>query len=451
MSSIKKLISKALKEAPIDYEGPERMSGDIERKLRSREHPLGGNPGFPDIDRSGIPDNFEELIASKRFKDVVEKVKAATGLERIDPMTFMSIQPMFMRAVSEVISIEREHKEELEKLAVELVVSELGVPEGDLQFDAKLEKPNMEGMSREPQKPKKNQDFENPQEEMEAAERLEKFDLERQKRRFINSLIQGSSKKALYLYYMVEERLNELDPRLLNLYSLVMSVNDLLYWVIPNLDQMMSMPGGGEESMGGREELNLETDPPTIIARGMMFPILVHELFKGVMDYVSAHGLPSDPDTAEAVVGMEDTLPAEVWDLRLGPVIWEKFTEAYPSELFDSDKRTIQNYLYFKIISLEPEDFFTLTREMLSGTQKGKDMVKEIVDGIIRELQREEYEDVMGGDDEGGELGVTGPDEPITPQPRQTSGLDLDSILDKISRSGIDSLTPDERRFLDNI
>jgi len=451
MSSIKKLISKALKEAPIDYEGPERMSGDIERKLRSREHPLGGNPGFPDIDRSGIPDNFEELIASKRFRDVVEKVKAATGLERIDPMTFMSIQPMFMRAVSEVISIEREHKEELEKLAVELVVSELGVPEGDLQFDAKLEKPNMEGMSREPQKPKKNQDFENPQEEMEAAERLEKFDLERQKRRFINSLIQGSSKKALYLYYMVEERLNELDPRLLNLYSLVMSVNDLLYWVIPNLDQMMSMPGGGEESMGGREELNLETDPPTIIARGMMFPILVHELFKGVMDYVSAHGLPSDPETAEAVVGMEDTLPAEVWDLRLGPVIWEKFTEAYPSELFDSDKRTIQNYLYFKIVSLEPEEFFNLTREMLSGTQKGKDMVKEIVDGIIRELQREEYEDVMGGDDEGGELEVTGPDEPITPQPRQTSELDLDSILDKISRSGIDSLTPDERRFLDSI
>jgi len=451
MSSIKKLISKALKEAPIDYEGPERMSGDIERKLRSREHPLGGNPGFPDIDRSGVPDNFEELIASKRFRDVVEKVKAATGLERIDPMTFTSIQPMFIRAVSEVISIEREHKEELEKLAVELVVSELAVPEGDLQFDAKLEKPNMEGMSREPQKPKKNQDFENPQEEMEAAERLEKFDLERQKRRFINSLIQGSSKKALYLYYMVEERLNELDPRLLNLYSLVMSVNDLLYWVIPNLDQMMSMPGGGEESMGGREELNLETDPPTIIARGMMFPILVHELFKGVMDYVSAHGLPSDPDTAEAVLGMEDTLPAEVWDLRLGPVIWEKFTEAYPNELFDSDKRTIQNYLYFKIVSLEPEEFFNLTREMLSGTQKGKDMVKEIVDGIIRELQREEYGDIMGGDDDGGELEVTGPDEPITPQPRQTSGLDLDSILDKISKGGVDSLTPEERRFLDSI
>ena len=99
MSSIKKLISKALREAPIDYEGPERMSGDIERKLRTREHPLGGNPGFPDIDRSGIPDNFEELIASKRFKDVVERVKAATGLERIDPTAFMSLQPMFMRAV----------------------------------------------------------------------------------------------------------------------------------------------------------------------------------------------------------------------------------------------------------------------------------------------------------------------------------------------------------------
>ena len=52
----------------------------------------------------------------------------------------------------------------------------------------------------------------NPEEEQEVADRLQKLDLERQKRRFINSLIQGSSKKALYLYHMVEEKLNEINP-----------------------------------------------------------------------------------------------------------------------------------------------------------------------------------------------------------------------------------------------
>lgn len=123
-----------IKEAPIDYTpGPERMSPDIEQKLRSQDHPLGAHPAFPDVDGDGIPDNFEELLASKRFRDVVEKVKAATGLERVDPMSIMSMQPMFQRALMKVMQIESQHKSALEKLAVDLVKTEMGIPEGDLQ------------------------------------------------------------------------------------------------------------------------------------------------------------------------------------------------------------------------------------------------------------------------------------------------------------------------------
>ena len=63
-------------EAPIDYgDRPERMSPDIERKIARQETPLSKNPAFPPIESGQIPSTFEELIASKRFKDVVEKVK----------------------------------------------------------------------------------------------------------------------------------------------------------------------------------------------------------------------------------------------------------------------------------------------------------------------------------------------------------------------------------------
>ena len=80
------MAKKKLNEAPpIDYgAGRERMSPDIERKLGSQDHPLGAHQAFPDIDKDGIPDNFEELIASQRFQDVVQKVKDATGVENID-------------------------------------------------------------------------------------------------------------------------------------------------------------------------------------------------------------------------------------------------------------------------------------------------------------------------------------------------------------------------------
>ena len=337
----------------------------LNRKLRSQEHPLGGHQAFPDVDKDGIPDNFEELIASQRFQDVVQKVKDATGVENIDPQTLMSLQPMLMQAAQRVLEIESQNKQTLENLAVELVVGEMGIPEGDLQFDAKLEKPTTEGMQTKPKekkkKKKKELEFPNFEMEDEAAKRLQKLDLEKQKRRFINSLIQGSSKKAHYMYHLIREKLDEINPDLVGLYSIVMSVNDLLYWVMPDMEGMIG-GGGAEQAMAGKEELDLKTDPPTIKAKGLMFPILVHELYKGVMEYVSAHGLPSDPDMAEEVIGMEDTLPAEVWDLRLGPIIWEKFLEVYPDNFFDIDEqKRIKNYFYYKFVKLEAEEFLNFS------------------------------------------------------------------------------------------
>ncbi len=441
------MAKKKLNEAPpIDYgDGRERMSPDIERKLKSQDHPLGGHQAFPDIDKDGIPDNFEELIASQRFQDVVQKVKDATGVENIDPQTFMSLQPMLMQAARRIMQIESQNRETLENLAVELVVDEMGIPEGDLQFNAKLEKPDMSGMQTKPQKKKKKKEepqFPNFEMEDEAAKRLQKLDLEKQKRRFINSLIQGSAKKAHYMYHLVNEKLNEINPDLIGLYSIVMSVNDLMYWVMPDMEGMIG-GGGAESAMAGKEELDLETDPPTIKATGLMFPILVHELYKGVMEYVSAHGLPSDPEMADEVIGMEDTLPAEVWDLRLGPVIWEKFLEVYPDNFFDmEEQKRIKNYFYFKFVSLEAEEFLKLAKEILSGSQQGKDQVKKMVDEIVKQLKQEDYEDASGE--------VSTPPVVDTPTEEEPQ-LDIDTILDKINKTGMDSLTKAEKDFLYNL
>ena len=468
------MAKKKLHEAPpIDYgDRRERMSPDIEAKLRSQEHPLGGHQAFPDVDKDGIPDNFEELMASQRFQDVVQKVKDATGVENIDPQTLMSLQPMLMQAAQRVMEIESQNKQVLEDLAVELVVGEMGIPEGDLQFDAKLEKPNMEGMQTKPKekkkKKKKELEFPNFEMEDEAAKRLQKLDLEKQKRRFINSLIQGSSKKAHYMYHLIREKLDEINPDLVGLYSIVMSVNDLLYWVMPDMEGMIS-GGGAEQAMAGKEELDLKTDPPTVKAKGLMFPILVHELYKGVMEYVSAHGLPSDPDMAEEVIGMEDTLPAEVWDLRLGPIIWEKFLEVYPDNFFDRDEqKRIKNYFYYKFVKLEAEEFLTLAKEILSGSQKGKDTVKQMIGDIVNQLKDEDWEDVSGEtkstvDDIPGfegtmdvlddALNIRPKDGPkaVEPTDEPTQDLDMDTILDKINKSGMGSLTKTEKDFLYNL
>ena len=70
-------MNKVLNEAPpIDYgDRPERMDPDLENKLGRGDFPGAGNKSFPSVDPEGVASTFEELVTSKRFRDVVDTVK----------------------------------------------------------------------------------------------------------------------------------------------------------------------------------------------------------------------------------------------------------------------------------------------------------------------------------------------------------------------------------------
>jgi len=398
-------MSKKIKEQ-IEYEGPERMDPAIQSKLEKGETPFSQSPALPRKDEDDEEDNsFEQLLASKRFKDVVDKVKRYTGMESVSQNQLMNLGSMLMNAVQEIKQIESNNEGYLEQLAVDLVKRELGIPDDAFQYDVEIMSgrgqigtSGMQTISVEPEDEDVVEQFGVSEDEAEddlenfiAA--FERFDLEKAKRRFVNSLIQGASKKGHYMFHMVEEELNKINPRLLNLYGVVMSVNDLLYWILP--DQMTMSAAQGGQGMEGKEEVDPDTDPPTIKAKGLFFPILVHEIIKGVYEALGTQGLPDDPKAAEMVMASQDTLPYEIWDLRLGPVIWEKFTQAYPDKLYEDDMREIQNYLFSRFSALTTEEFFEVAKMIMSGSDEGKQIVSKMVDEIIDELKSQDYEDAM--------------------------------------------------------
>jgi hypothetical protein len=431
MISKKELLEtiKGLKEMPVDYgDNPERMTPDVEDKLASRETPFKDNPSFPEESPEGVESNFEELLASKRFKDVVAKVKRYTGEEGniTDQNVLSQLMSTMQRTLMSVLRFEQDNKEYLENLAVELVKKEMSLPEDTLQFDAKLVGIggiDSEGFSKESEDPSEEeveQQFGvNPEEAEDGLEdfmdAMEKFDQETAKRRFINALIQGASKKGHYMFELVANELTERDPNIVNQYGVLMSVNDLLYWVLP--DGMMEM-GMGDGNQAGKEEIDTETDPPTIIARAVFFPALIHEVIKGVMEIMGTQGLPDDPRSAEMVMNKTDTLPSEIWDLRLGPIIWEKFRSSYPDRLNQEDMTHIQNYLFSRFSQLDAEEFFRVAKEIMRGSAMGKSILSNMVDQIIQDLQNEDYEEDQynrekeDDDDDGlggflGSLGIT--------------------------------------------
>jgi hypothetical protein len=378
-----------LMEAPIDYEGPERMAGDVERKITGKETPYSNFPAIPEMDR-----DFIELISSKRFKDSVDKVRMAMGDTRTiqGQNALGQLMNTVVQAMQRLVMIQSQNKEELEDLAVKLVKEELGIPDGAMQFDAQLVMQPMgaaEGMQSNPEMPSE-------EEVEELMGDIENFNLERAKRRFINSLIQGAAFKGGHMYVMVRDEINDINPQLMNLYAVTQSLMEHAYWIFPDME---GMAGGGGGQMG-QSEVDEETDPPTVKARAVTFPLLVHELVKGVYEIFGTHGLPDDPRQQEMILKAEDTLPSEIWDSRLGPVFWEKFVSTYPIELFEDDMKHIQHYLFMRFSALSAEEFMRVAKMILSGDPKGEKFIQGMVNDIVKELKEQDYKDAMGYDDE---------------------------------------------------
>ena len=378
-----------LMEAPIDYEGPERMASDIERKITGKETPYHGFPAIPDMDR-----DFIELISSKRFKDSVEKVRMAMG----DTRTIQGGNPLMQlmmtvgQAMQKLVMIQIQNKEQLENLAIELVKNELGIPEGAMQFKAELVTKPMgaaEGMQEEPEMPSE-------EEVEEFMGDMETFNLERSKRRFINSLIQGAAFKGGHMFNLVRNEINEINPQLMNLYAITQSLMEHAYWIFPDME---GMAGGGGGQMG-QSEVDEETSPPTVSAKAVTFPLLVHELVKGVYEIFGTHGLPDDPRQQEMILKAEDTLPSEIWDSRLGPIFWEKFVDTYPMDLFDEDKKHIHHYLFMRFSALSADEFMRVAKMILKGDPRGQQFIQRRVDDIVIDLKDQDYKDAMGDDEE---------------------------------------------------
>jgi hypothetical protein len=388
----------SLTEAPIDYEGPERMEPGIERKITGKQTPYHDFPAIPEMDR-----DFIELISSKRFKDSVAKVRSAMGDTRViqgsNPL--QSLMMSVMQSMQRLIMIQMQNKEQLEKLAVDLVRKELGIPEDAMQFKAELVMQPMGpagGMQSEPEIPSE-------EEIEEFMGDMEQFNLERAKRRFINSLIQGAAFKGGHMFNLVRNEINDINPQLMDLYTTSQALMEHAYWLFPDME---NMAGGGGGQMG-QSEVDEETDPPTVKGKAVTFPLLVHELVKGVYEVFGTHGLPDDPRQQEMILKAEDTLPAEIWDSRLGPIFWEKFLATYPMELFEDDMKQIQHYLFMRFSALSAEEFMRVAKLILKGDPKGNKFIQDMVNDIVRELKDQEYKDAMGYEDEGDD-GLSGID-----------------------------------------
>jgi len=424
-------MAKKLKEQ-IDYGNtPERMDPNLERKLASPEGMYATNPAM----KKGVED--VQRLVSKRFQKVADKLRQVTGIQDLSSKQVQGmVYQEMMRKLPNIMRIEAAHRDELIELAKEASLDDAEVPEGRYQIEASLGMPDTGNFRMEPE------DDEDEEEEGEEKLQFPSFDLdeltdeeilelEKHKRNIINALIQGAAKKGHYLFQKpdVKSRLDAIDPSLYGDYLGIMAINDFMYFSMEQMIEQMSQTGQG---VAGKVELDDADDeegeegeeqPDTkIIATGLIFPILCHEIIKGLEEAKGRAGLPSDHGMREKVLGQTDVLSNEPMQLRIGPEIVEKIRFALPDDVFDPEYKGLINFFHILLYQIEAKEFLEIIGNAISEDSSKLGKAKKRFEEIVREAKQmqeefenyKEEEDIDSDDDEGLDdflngLGITRP------------------------------------------
>ena len=426
----------------IDYGNrPERMDPNLERKLSDPESLYGKNPAM----KKGAAD--VERLVSSRFKKVADKLKQSANIPNLSPNAVQSLYMQMMSRIPYIMQIEAANKEELEQLAIQASLDETEVPEGWVDIQANLGVPiDVSNFRYQPEEPK---DDEEDEEEKKEKLKLSSFDideltdeeqleLEKHKRNIINAIIQGAAKRGHYIFQKpnIKRALDRINPELFSLYLAIMAVNDYMYFTQEQMIEMMSQTGQG---VAGKVELDPDEDgeegdedgegegegeSDTVIkADGLIFPILCHEIIKGIEESKGRHGLPKESGMREKVQGQVDTLANEPMQLRIGPEIVEKIRYSLPDQMFDEDNKGLINWFHILLYQIEATEFLEIIGNAISDEKSKNKKATERFEEIMKEAMemKNEFENYQeendidpededdGLDDFFGSLGISRP------------------------------------------
>jgi hypothetical protein len=318
---------------------------------------------FPDL--TPEEKRYIELVTSESYKKTVERLLHYTGKTKRQ-LQGNGLMTVVYQAMNQLTGMENQNKQALEKLAIDVV---LNLPEfkmfkelvssGQLKIDAKIAKPDLSNAVAEPPQEEPGLDQEE-QQVVNFTKNISDASEGVLKRKFANMITQGNATNKLYLFQLASDALNNINPNFINLYGILSSVVQTSYYSLP----VMSLAGMdlGNAAMGS-EEVIPEDDVYTIKARGTFFPYLVHEIVKGLYDYLSM-----DITTQENLD--TETLNDEFVDIMSGPQLYTNLTKHIPSKDIE--------YLPL-VYKLLLKENINIIKEVLSGGGKAQSTISRLV------------------------------------------------------------------------
>jgi len=223
-----------------------------------------------------------------------------------------------MNMMQTVAMLERGHNTELENLAITLIRDMYNVPD-NIDLRAVLRMPTVEESCDDCAMGNDIPDI--------SEDRKRELQPEIEKRRILNSIVHGCAiHQWTSAYFLVRDELNEINPNLIENYNKLSSLVNYWNWKI---DQSEMMNMGAMPMLQGINKVQLGNNPQIEVA-GMNFPVMIHELSKGVIDYLISIGIPRDitEDELKYLYSVADRYQDEQWHYCFGPVIWRALLQS---------------------------------------------------------------------------------------------------------------------------
>ena len=239
------------------------------------------------------------------------------------PMAPIETLTEIQQLLKKVIILEKSHEEQLIDEAKNVIAKIWGIDKSMLDGKLGQDQENKEG----------------EEQEMELLPLDVKLKNEVDKRLTMNTLTQGSAVHAMNsIHHMVEDILKRISPDLLATYTRLSGLLTQQYYILDieaitkAAKSQLKNAATGWSHVEYKEE---QPEQPKIVAQGIIFPILCQELFKGVMELLSFHGIDQNLSEQElnTIYHYADRLEDEPWLLTIGPELWRKFLAVLPKDL----------------------------------------------------------------------------------------------------------------------
>ena len=282
--------------------------------------------------------------------------------------------------LDEIIDAEEGYRDELEMVAAQMATDAYPIIDyANIKIDAKIV--GMDDLNIQPGDGEVSAD--NAPAETEKA-----------KRRIINGITQGASIRGAFGFMLFKEYLDQISPALVDKYNEILKLAFGIYDDENAIAMMLAALSQGAKMQGGESEMEYdeENEQFVIKAKAICFPMLVHEIVKGLYEIVGTEGFGADKEKNQAIVGAVDKLSNEPRDLQYGKFIYDAISAIYNES--DVDDPRVRELFFAEVYKLIDDEFFPFIENAINGELKP--LQKKWATDTMRDIKRDLMKDDTG-------------------------------------------------------